>query len=38
LEDLIKVKSKAKRNAIAYQTLIGLLIRQYTKGETEVIL
>ncbi len=38
LEDLIKVKAKAKRKGIAYQTLIGLLIRQYTKGETEVIL
>ena len=37
-EDLIKVKAKAKRNGIAYQTLIGLLIRQYTKGETEVVL
>ena len=38
VEDLIKVKAKAKRNGIAYQTLISLLIRQYTKGETEVIL
>lgn len=38
LEDLIKVKAKAKRNGIAYQTLISLLIRQYIKGETEVIL
>lgn len=38
LEDLIKVKAKAKRNGIAYQTLINLLIRQYIKGETEVIL
>ncbi|MBI4079369.1 MAG: hypothetical protein HY429_03680 [Candidatus Levybacteria bacterium] len=37
-EDLIKVKSKAKRNGIAYQTLISLLIRQYIKGEKEVIL
>lgn len=37
-EDLIKVKAKAKRNGIAYQTLIGLLIRQYIKGETEVVL
>lgn len=37
-EDLIKVKAKAKRNGIAYQTLIGLLIRQYIKGETEVTL
>ena len=38
MEDLIKVKAKAKRNGIAYQTLIGLLIRQYVKGETEMIL
>lgn len=38
LEDLIKVKAKAKRNGIAYQTLISLLIRQYIKGETKVIL
>ncbi len=37
-EDLIKVKAKAKRNGIAYQTLISLLIRQYIKGETEVVL
>lgn len=38
LEDLIKVKAKAKRSGIAYQTLINLLIRQYIKGETEVVL
>ena len=38
IEDLIKVKAKAKRNGIAYQTLISLLIRQYIKGETEVVL
>ena len=37
-EDLIKVKVKAKRNGLAYQTLISLLIRQYVKGETEVVL
>lgn len=37
-EDLIKVKVKAKRNGLAYQTLVNLLIRQYVKGETEVIL
>ena len=37
-EDLLKVKAKAKRNGVAYQTLIGLLIRQYIKGETEVVL
>lgn len=38
IEDLIKVKAKAKRNGIAYQTLISLLIRQYIKGETKVTL
>lgn len=38
IEDLIKVKAKAKKNGLAYQTLIGLLIRQYVKGETEVVL
>lgn len=37
-EDLIKVKAKAKRNGLAYQTLISLLIRQYVKGEKEVVL
>lgn len=37
-EDLIKVKAKAKRNGIAYQTLISLLIHQYIKGEKEVTL
>lgn len=36
--DLIKVKAKAKRNGLAYQTLINLLIRQYIKGETEITL
>lgn len=37
-EDLIKIRVKAKRNGIAYQTLISLLIHQYIKGEQEVIL
>lgn len=37
-EDLIKVKAKASRNGIPYQTLISLLIRQYIKGEKKVIL
>lgn len=37
-EDLIKVKVKAKRNGIAYQTLISLLIHQYIKGETDITL
>ncbi|MFH0937054.1 MAG: hypothetical protein V1808_02050 [Candidatus Daviesbacteria bacterium] len=38
IEDLIKIKAKAKRNGIAYQTLISLLIRQYIKGEKKVVL
>lgn len=37
-EDLIRVKAKAKKNKIAYQTLIGLLIHQYVKGKTDVVL
>jgi predicted DNA binding CopG/RHH family protein len=37
-EDLIKVKATARRNGIAYQTLINLLIRQYINKETEVVL
>jgi len=37
-EDLIKVKVKARRNGLPYQTLVSLLIRQYVKGETEVVL
>lgn len=36
--DLIKVKAKAKRNGLAYQTLISLLIHQYTKEKTEIVL
>ncbi|MEN8253250.1 MAG: hypothetical protein ABFQ62_02645 [Patescibacteria group bacterium] len=31
--DLIKVKAKAKRKNIPYQTLLGSLIRQYATGE-----
>ncbi len=37
-EDLIKIKTKAKRNGLHYQTLVSLLIHQYTKGETELVL
>jgi predicted DNA binding CopG/RHH family protein len=37
-EDLIKVKVKAKRNGLHYQTLVNLLIRQYVRGETEVVI
>lgn len=32
-KDLIKVKSKAKTNAIPYQTLLGVLARQYAEGK-----
>ncbi len=34
--DLIKVKTKAKRHNIPYQTLIGALIRQYAQGKTKI--
>ena len=37
-EDLIRVKAKAKRSGIAYQTLISLLIHKYIRVETEVAL
>ncbi len=37
-EDLIMIKAKAKKNNIAYQSLIGLLINKYVKGETSVTL
>lgn len=37
-EDLIRVKSKAKKNGLAYQTLVNLLIHQYARGEKEVVL
>lgn len=37
-EDLIKVKAKAARNKIPYQTLIGLLIHKYAEGETKLVL
>lgn len=34
--DLIKLKAKAARGNIAYQTLINLLINQYTEGKTKI--
>lgn len=37
-EDLIKIKAKAYKNGLAYQSLISLLIHQYVKGEKEVTL
>ncbi|GEM_PF-624249 len=36
--DLIKLKAKAARNNIPYQTLIGLLINGYTEGKTRLTL
>jgi len=35
-EDLIKVKAKAKKNSIPYQTLLNALIRQFAEGRTLV--
>ena len=34
--DLIRVKAKAKRSNIAYQTLINLLINKYAEGELKL--
>lgn len=34
--DLIKVKARAKRKQIPYQTLLGTLIHQYAEGKQEV--
>lgn len=35
-EDLIKLRAKAKRNKIPYQTLLNILIHQYAEGQTQV--
>lgn len=37
-KDLIKLKAKAARNNIPYQTLINLLINSYTEGKTKLTL
>ncbi len=34
--DLIKLKAKAARNSIPYQTLINLLINSYAEGKTKI--
>lgn len=34
--DLLKVKVKAKRNRIPYQTLLGTLIHQYAEDQTQL--
>ena len=36
--DLIKLKAKAERNNIPYQTLINLLINSYNEGKTKLSL
>lgn len=35
-KDLIKLKAKAARNNIPYQTLINLLINSYTEGKSKI--
>lgn len=37
-KDLAKLKAKAERNNIPYQTLINLLINSYTSGKTKLTL
>ena len=34
--DLIKVKAKARKNNILYQTLLNALIRQFAEGRTSI--
>lgn len=34
-EDLLKIKAKAQKNNIPYQTLITLLIHKYVEGEAK---
>lgn len=36
--DLIKVKAKAKKNNIPYQTLLNTLIHQFAEGKTQVVI
>lgn len=35
-KDLLKVKARAQRNKIPYQTLVGTLIHQYAEGQTQI--
>ena len=34
--DLLKVRAKAAKNGIAYQTLLSILVHKYAEGETQV--
>ncbi|HUD44533.1 MAG TPA: antitoxin [Patescibacteria group bacterium] len=36
--DLIKIKAKAKRKQIPYQTLLGVLLHDFAEGERELSL
>ena len=35
-EDLLKVRARAKRNKIPYQTLLNALIHQYAEGQARI--
>lgn len=37
-KDIQKLKAKAAENNVPYQTLISMLLRQYTKGEFKITL
>ena len=37
-KDLIRLKARAARNNIPYQTLVNLLINSYTEGRTKLAL
>ena len=36
--DLIRIKAKAKRSQIPYQTLLGILLHEFAKGKKELSL
>jgi len=36
--DLIKIKAKARRKQIPYQTLLGALLHDFAQGERELVL
>lgn len=37
-EDLTQLKAKAKKKNIPYQTLLGILIRDFVKGDYKIVL
>jgi predicted DNA binding CopG/RHH family protein len=34
--DLVKIKVKAKRNNIPYQTLLGVVLHDFAEGDNEI--